>query len=58
MDKLVEVLRHLRTLDYSGDLDTLATLDPAMSLRYQDAVRNTLSGLVKLNLPALDGKPE
>lgn len=58
VDYLAEVLRHLRTLDYSGDLDTLATLDPAMSKRDQDAVRKTFSGLVKLIFPARDGKPE
>ena len=58
VDYLAEVLRHLRTLDYSGDLDTLATLDPAMSKRDQDAVRKTFSGLAKLIFPARDGKPE
>ena len=58
VDYLAEALRHLRTLDYSGDLDTLATLDPAMSKRDQDAVRKTFSGLVKLIFPARDGAPE
>ena len=58
IDYLAEALRHLRTLDYSGDLDTLATLDPAMSKRDQDAVRKTFSGLVKLIFPARDGAPE
>ena len=58
VDYLAEALRHLRTLDYSGDLDTLATLDPAMSKRDQDAVRKTFSGLAKLIFPARDGKPE
>lgn len=58
VDYLAEALRHLRTLDYSGDLDTLATLDPAMSKRDQDAVRKTFSGLVKLIFPARDGEPE
>lgn len=58
VDYLAEALRHLRTLDYSGDLDTLATLDPAMSKRDQDAVRKTFSGLAKLIFPARDGEPE
>lgn len=58
VDYLAEALRHLRTLDYSGDLDTLATLAPAMSKRDQDAVRKTFSGLVKLIFPARDGEPE
>lgn len=58
VDYLAEALRHLRTLDYSGDLDTLATLDPAMSKRDQDAVRKTFSGLAKLIFPARDGAPE
>ena len=58
VDYLAEALRHLRTLDYSGDLDTLATLDPAMSKRDQDAVRKTFSGLAKLIFPARDGGPE
>lgn len=58
VDYLAEALRHLRTLDYSGDLDTLATLDPAMSKRDQDAVRKTFSGLAKLIFPARDGKLE
>ena len=58
VDYLAEALRHLRALDYSGDLDTLATLDPAMSKRDQDAVRKTFSGLAKLIFPARDGEPE
>ena len=58
VDYLAEALRHLRTLDYSGDLDTLATLDPAMSKRDQDAVRKTFSGLAKLIFPARDGDPK
>lgn len=58
VDYLAEALRHLRTLDYSGDLDTLATLDPAMLKRDQDAVRKTFSGLAKLIFPARDGAPE
>lgn len=58
VDYLAEALRRLRTLDYSGDLDTLATLDPAMSKRDQDAVRKTFSGLAKLIFPARDGEPE
>ena len=58
VDYLAEALRHLRTLDYSGDLDTLATLDPAMSKRDQDAVRKTFSGLAKLIFPARDGESE
>ncbi len=54
VDYLAEALRYLRTLDYSGDLDTLAVLDPGMSKRDQDAVRKTFSGLVKLIYPSRD----
>lgn len=57
VDYLAEAFRHLRTLDFSGDLSGHFELDSHMSTRDRDAVRKTFSGLVKLIHPDRDGTP-
>ena len=51
VDYLAEVLRHLRTQDYSDQYKGLFELDPSLSTRDKDGINKTFSGLMKILFP-------
>lgn len=51
VDYLAEVLRHLRTKDYSDQYKGLLDLDSSLSTRDKDGINKTFSGLMKILFP-------
>ena len=51
VDYLAEVLRHLRTQDYSDQYKGLLDLDSSLSTRDKDGINKTFSGLMKILFP-------
>ncbi|MDW7658202.1 MAG: BREX system Lon protease-like protein BrxL [Bacillota bacterium] len=54
VDYLAEILRYMRSLDYSNKYQHLYTLSPDISTRDRDGINKTFSGLMKILFP--DGK--
>lgn len=52
VDYIAEILRHLRTQDFSDQYKDLFTLSADISTRDRDAVHKTFSGLMKILFPA------
>ena len=52
VDYLAEILRHLRSDDFSQRFEAYFQLGPQISTRDRDAIYKTLSGLLKLVFPA------
>ena len=52
VDYLAEILRHLRTDDFSHRFEEHFRLGPQISTRDRDAIYKTMSGLMKLLFPA------
>lgn len=52
VDYLAEVLKHLRTADYSHQFTNYFTLDPSIATRDKDAILKTYSGLIKILFPS------
>jgi ATP-dependent Lon protease len=51
VDYLAEILRHLRSEDFSNRLDEFFTISEKISTRDRDAIYKTMSGLLKLIFP-------
>lgn len=51
VDYLAEILRHLRTDDFSNRYEAYFRLGPQISTRDRDAIHKTVSGLLKLLFP-------
>ena len=52
VDYLAEILRHLRSEDFSNRSDELFSISQKISTRDRDAIYKTMSGLLKLIFPA------
>ena len=52
VDYLAEILRHLRSDDFSDRYNHLFELSPDISTRDRDAINKTMSGLMKILFPA------
>lgn len=54
VDYLAEILRHLRSEDFSNRPDEFFSISPKISTRDRDAIYKTMSGFLKLIFPAGD----
>ncbi|ADM09200.1 hypothetical protein PB2503_05637 [Parvularcula bermudensis HTCC2503] len=54
VDYLAEILRHLRSEDFSNRPDEFFSISPKVSTRDRDAIYKTMSGFLKLVFPAGD----
>lgn len=54
VDYLAEILRHLRSEDFSNRPDEFFSISPNISTRDRDAIYKTMSGFLKLVFPAGD----
>jgi ATP-dependent Lon protease len=58
VDYLAEAMRHLRTLDFSGQYSNHFALDVSLSTRDKDGINKTFSGLAKIIFPGRNGTAE
>ncbi|PCJ88400.1 MAG: TIGR02688 family protein [Thiotrichaceae bacterium] len=58
VDYLAEILRHLRTQDFSDQYKEYFTLSSDISTRDRDAINKTFSGLMKILFPQGDASKE